>query len=152
MSKIYGKGIPTLIDVERLRQVFGNPERGSTLTYAEIESVLNLDRKSYRFRTVVHAWRAKLYREAKLILRAIPNVGLEVCDAHGEIDYAGRQNKAGMKKIRRAAIVAIHVDRSKLTPEEIGTADNLQRVEAFMRRADITAKPAPSLFEHAQNG
>lgn len=145
--KVYGRGIPTLIDVEKLRQAFGNPERGSTLTYGELESVINQDRKSYRFRTVVHAWRSKLYREAHLILRAIPNVGLEVCDAHGEIDYAGRQNKAGMKKIRRAAIVATYVDRSKLTPEEIGTAENLQRVEAFMRRADITAKSTPSLFD-----
>lgn len=56
-------GVPVKPDVDRLIEAFGIPEIGKTISYSEVADVILVPHGSYRFNTVVHAWRKQLLRE-----------------------------------------------------------------------------------------
>ncbi len=61
-AKLYFGGLPTEMDVRRLRDAF-TPKVGTGVTYEEIENVIGARYKSGRFDSVTSAWRRGLMRE-----------------------------------------------------------------------------------------
>jgi hypothetical protein len=143
--QIYRRGIPTLIDVEKLREYFGVPKIGQTITYKEIEVVISVEFNSYRWHSVIHAWRDKIEREANIIFRAIPGEGLQACSPKARIDLATRHYRGGIKKIVRAGDIAAKTERRELDDEEKKLADFLQVSGAKLSTAMALQPKSPSL-------
>lgn len=142
---IYRKGIPTHIDVNKLREAFGVPEPGTRITYSQIEDVTNLERGSFRYQTVVNAWRSKLDRENNVLFRALNGEYFEVLDSHGRIDVAGRKKKYGFRMLAKATNIASRTDRTDLTEDELKTQDHLTNVWARVQLLDQVRNQASSL-------
>ena len=133
---IYKKGLPTHIDVNKLRVAFGVPSPGDRILYAELEDITGLDKDTARFKTVVTAWRSKLDQESNIIFRAVPGECLEVLDGHGRIDVAGKKKKYGFRMMARATNIASRTDRSSLTSDELKTQDHLTGMWARIQLLD----------------
>lgn len=121
----YRKGIPTKLDVERLIAKFGVPAIGSTINYADIEEVLGCNRKSHRFGTVTNAWRKRLDREHNLILAGNREGAFEVLPPHRRVNYASSGFKQGLRKVTRAADIAVRTSVEALNAEERRVVDHI---------------------------
>ena len=133
MGNTFGAGIPTSLDVEKLMTRFGVPDPGDVLPYGEIEHEIKQERGSYRWGSVISAWRKKLEREYNIILEAVPNKGYKALDGAGRVDLAGRTYKGGLRRVTRAATVAVKTDRSTLTDEQKRVVDHIQDAGAKLR-------------------
>ena len=136
---LYFNGIPTSLDVEKLRDAFGVPVPGTVLTHEQIEAVLGQERTSCRYKTVLNSWRKKLERESNILFRALHGAGIEVLDSHGRVDVAGRTYKHGLRRIAKSADIAMRTDQTDLTPEEARVCEHLARTGSSLRLAAITA-------------
>jgi len=125
--------MPTDVDVERMRQAFGVPQPGQIITYRDIEDLLKVRRETGRFRSVTTAWRKRLDREHNVSVKAIPNVGYEARDSHARVDYGTRTYKGGLRRIGKAAMLAVRTDRSGLDPDEVRALTHIATVGAQLR-------------------
>ena len=62
-------------NVQLLIDELGIPDTNSAIQYEELEDILSLDRDSARYRTIIHAWRLRLYREHNLHLICLHRIG-----------------------------------------------------------------------------
>jgi hypothetical protein len=136
---IFHGGVPTIMDVENLIKQFGIPKTGTTISYDDLEACLGLERKSWRFKTVITAWRKRLIRAHNLVSEGVMNVGIEFLDDSRRVNHASRKYKGGLKKIERASCIAATTNQDQLTPEERRCCDHLQRIGAQIRLAEATA-------------
>lgn len=138
-DQMFFKGIPTDIDLDKLRVRFAVPAPGTIITYQEIESALGISKGSHRFKTVVCAWRRKLDREHNILMKAQVGIGLVSLDGHGRIDTASRTHVQGLKKIRKSGEIAARTGDEDLTPEEKRARDHTISVSASLILAAKTA-------------
>lgn len=139
MGSLVLGGMPTDIDVERLRQELGVPRPGDTVPYKKIEDVLHLPRTANRWKSVVGAWRRRLYRENNVMMKAMPNEGYRVLDNHGRVDHGMRTYKGGLRRVYGASVEAVRIERAGLDASEVRTLDHIASVGAQLRLTAITA-------------
>lgn len=132
-SRLFKGSIPTDVDVELLRQKFGVPDPGQTILYTEIEKAINQPHQSNRWRSIVTAWRKKLDRESNILLRAEPRKGFVAMDGHSRVDYSTSTFRGGLRRVAKAALVAVRTDRDSLDPEETRALDHVQKVAGAIR-------------------
>ena len=132
------KGIPTKLDVDKLIQRFGIPEENATFTWEEIAETIGQEKGTYRFKTVVTAWRRQLEQDHNVLLFAPgQNVGLTVADANTRIDLASRQislregNKAlWVERVYRTAADALDGARAETQNRILTAYSSLLRLTA----------------------
>ena len=138
----FGKGVPTTIDVNILREKIGLPEIGQLIPYAKIEELIDVTRDNARFKSITDAWRRKLYRENNLWLEAIPNKGFSCIDPKGRIERGAKFHRSGIKRIYRSAILAQRTETTTLDPGQLRTRDFLVTTGASLQLAAATAAKA----------
>lgn len=138
-SQMYFGGVPTDLDVEKLKTKFGVPAPGTAISYQAIAECLGISRNEFRWHSVVGAWRRHLDRQFNVILKAVKNDGFVALDPSGRVDYSGRKYKGGLRQVVRAATVAARTDRGSLSPEEVRVCDHIQNTGASLRLAAATA-------------
>lgn len=138
-SQMYFGGVPTDLDVEKLKTKFGVPAPGTAISYQAIAECLGISRNEFRWHSVVGAWRRHLDRQFNVILKAMKNDGFVALDPSGRVDYSGRKYKGGLRQVVRAATVAARTDRGSLSPEEVRVCDHIQNTGASLRLAAATA-------------
>lgn len=134
-GKLFGGGLPTKIDVDELLNRFGTPQPGTLIRYGDIEEVIGVEKGTYRWGSVIAAWRRRLERDHDLILKARAGEGFDVLDAHGRVHFAADKHRSGMRAFARAASVAERTDRSELSSEERGALDFVAKIGGVVRTA-----------------
>jgi hypothetical protein len=138
-TQLFKGGAPTGPDIDRIIAKFGTPQVHAVIKWEEIEEVLGLARTKSRFRTIVYAWRRKLYRELNIVTEAVPGVGVKVLDPHQRIDLSGRRYRTHVRGVRRAGRIAERTDSGSLTQDEIRVRDALCRGASAISLAAATA-------------
>jgi hypothetical protein len=139
MSKQFFGGVPTDIEVKQLSERFGVPVAGQIVTYESITEAIKVDKSTYRWRTVVTAWRKKLEREHNIILKAIDNVGFEALNAAGRVELSARVFKQAVRRTGRAANIAAQTNRAELSEDQRKVCDHIQNTGAALRLAAAQA-------------
>lgn len=135
----FHSGVPTAPDVEALCKAFQDIKPRAVIPWEAFENVVGADRRKARFKTVVAAWRRKLYRESNILFRACHGVGLEYCDPMARIDVGGAKYESGVKNMLRARDIAANTDSDALSPDARKAQDHIVRTTAQIALAMKTS-------------
>ncbi len=109
MAKAFFGGIPTSIDVRKLREAFPSLREGDEITHEQVEAVIGSERHASRYRTVTSAWRRELLRNDGIEIGAVIGIGFRCLTPPERIDSSVAGVKAGARKqiraVRRAEFV-----------------------------------------------
>lgn len=131
-------GVPTAPDVQKLIDQLGVPEVGTLIAYDTLAGVIRSHPDSSRFISVITAWRKRLDREHNVIMDAVPNKGYKILDPKGRVAQSSNRLKSGMRKVRRAADVALRTDAATLTDDEKRARDCVINVGSQTQLAAAT--------------
>lgn len=123
-------GLPTKPEVDKLINQFRNLKPGDKIYYEQIERLIGVKKDTYRFRSIIVAWRKQLRNEYNIELAAVMNEGYQVMNGSERIEFAAKTTKYGVKRVRRAGDVVLRTNRIDLKPEERIIADHLVKVAA----------------------
>lgn len=147
MSKMFIGGVPTAMDVDRLMSDL-DPQANAQISYADVEAIIGVAHKEYRFKTVTNAWRRRLFRE-KFLQTVADGEAFHFLSADQALSY-GRK---GLSRIGRAAgRLRIRVDAinaTELSSGELRDKHTLLRresqaiLEAVQKSAKSIAGPRP---------
>jgi hypothetical protein len=126
--KAYFGGMPTLPDITRIQKEYPSLSVGDFISYETLEKILQNEKNTLRFKTVVHSWRKKMMRENKIVLVPDPGIGLRVASPTERLDLSGRKIESGFRSIKMAARIAAETERDKLTEEQRKTCDHYIRI------------------------
>jgi hypothetical protein len=116
-TRAWFKGVPTALDVEALEKEFGVPTEGQIIPYESIRQVLHNPGES-RLRTVLHAWRSKLYHEQNVVMGAVPGEGLKALAPGERVTLGGKKVQYAVRGIGRSARLLTVTPTERLTPTE----------------------------------
>lgn len=135
-GKSYFRGIPTKIDVDRIIEQFGIPEEGTEIDMKDIAKVIRVEKRSYRFSTVVTAWKKRLFREHNILMVATGEGSYRAAAPDERIDYSTRKVSSGRRAIGRAIVIAHSTDAGRLSEAMQTTAKSIVALnESKMRLA-----------------
>ena len=113
-------GIPLAPDVKKLEEAFGVPEEDLHISWDEMETVLGMERKSNRFKSVWAAWSKQLFAEHNVVMKSIGNgQGVKALIPDDRIKLSVNWLEQSAKRIRRAIKVADQTDDHRLSDESI---------------------------------
>ena len=116
-GSVYFKGIPTKVDVDRLVVKYGVPEEGTEISLREIAEVLAIEELSFRFKTVVSAWRRLLFRTHNVLMVGTGERTLVCADPETRVKTAVGKITHGRKSIGRGVVIAYQTDALRLTKD-----------------------------------
>lgn len=126
-TELYNKGIPVLIDLNKLVDYIGVPNIGEVIDHSLISEILGYSKNinKHRYDHIIKKWKDKLERENNILLRTLVNRGFQVCDASNRIDCASDKYKQGVRRIMRAGEIASRTNRNELNEEQKKVSDFL---------------------------
>jgi hypothetical protein len=133
-SKLFFGGVPTKIDIDRLQKSFGIPRHGDLLRHDDISKVIDVDKKSARYRTVVNQWRRILLNEHGIELASETGVGYKVLSDPERVDHGGKRFGRSVRATVRSAKMAAMIPLEKLEGVDKKKAEHLKL--ATMRIAE----------------
>jgi hypothetical protein len=143
---IFKGGVPTKIEVDALMENI-DARHGTIVSFDEIERVIGVTRDKARFRSVVEAWRKRLFREKLIQTRSIAGELHLLSD-----DEAHDFGKSNLSRIGRATgrlcVRVEAVDATKLSGERRDGHNLLRReanamLDAARKSAKAIAAPKP---------
>lgn len=136
-SLLYFKGLPTDMDIRKLREKYPITEltRGKVITYAEIEKLLELEWNSNRFKTVTNRWRRLIEKESGLYLDPnIPGVSFKVLTHQEQVVKMRKKQKTGNRCYRNVVKIG-----KNTSPDELSEEDKKELRFNMMKAAKMTA-------------
>ncbi len=148
-SGVFGGGVPTDIDLRRLREAFppDSLKVGTLIPYANVAAAILCEVNSYRYRTVTNRWRKIIEAEHGKIIGTKAKEGFIVLDDHEKLDLSSAKLRSSRRAARRSLQVAAKIDRKELTESECIAHDlNTLRAAAITATSQIRkALDLPSL-------
>jgi hypothetical protein len=146
---VFFGGVPTDIDIRTLREAFPESKMapGVKISYDKVAELLDVESRSYRFRTVTHRWRRLVEKDTGIVIGA-GNGTFVVMDDHEKLDLSVSKLRASYRSVRRSVTVAGLTDRKVLTTEEQKKYDALTaKQKAMLAAAQVRGaqKELPSL-------
>lgn len=138
-TKLYFGGIPTKVDVDKLIEEFKNYKEGDLIPYESIEETISEKRKSFRWASVVTAWRKRLYRENNMLLIAEANKGFLIANPEERITHCAGMVNQGKRKIFRGASIASATEANRLSEDGQKKRDHLRMLPARLKLAEQVA-------------
>jgi len=137
MNKQYFGGLPTNLDVRKLRKAFDPLHVGTEITYEMVEDVLGIAQDKPRWKTVTAAWRKQLLNEEGLDLGiGKAGVSFKCLNEKERIDDSIGRFKQGTRKQMRAVkrAIVVQTDDPLLQKKQ----DSIQRFgAAIMHEANL---------------
>jgi hypothetical protein len=127
---MWNAGVPTEPDVRRLDEAFPALEIGDVIQHEAIEAVLGIGRKTFRYKTVVNAWRRRMEAERNIVLGAVIGEGYRVLTDAERVECGGGKLRSAGRATTRAATLVTGADRAKLPPELQAKADHVSAAAA----------------------
>lgn len=141
-------GIPTDIDVKRLREMYPDNTLtpGKAISYESVCKVIGTESsKSNRFHSVTSAWRKNIEKESGIILKA-HNGQFLVCDEADKAQLSVDKGKTAIRATRRSIVLGKLVDRNALTEDQRKRFDCTQRYNSSVLALQ-SVKPKAELPE-----
>jgi len=136
---IFNGGRSTEPEVNDLIEQIGVPSVGEQIPYTQIEAIIKVRRRTFRWNSIIIAWRKRLEREHNILLKAVPNEGYEVLNNSGRINLGGKFFKEGLRRVGRAVKVVSCTSRDGLSDQEKKAADHIQTTGAAIHLSAQTA-------------
>jgi len=127
---LYFGGVPTDIELARLRERYQVPEEGQVIPYAEIAELIGTPRESTRFKTVTDRWRSVLWREYNVLVGVERGVGFKVLSPDERVDHGSSKYRGGLRAVKRGSAVVTSSDRARMSEESQRRADHVAQVTA----------------------
>lgn len=127
MAKMYFAGLPTEIDLDKLREAYGVPKEGDVISYDEISKLIGVGVRSHRFVTVTTAWRRNLVREHNVYMKAHDGK-FEVMNPSARVNLGSQKLRTGARCFRKANIIVTSTDTGRLTAEQKEQARHIQMI------------------------
>ena len=91
MQKTYFNGLPTDLDIRRIRDQFPDDALNceQKISHEEIEQIIECSRDSYRYKTVTARWRKLVENSTNKIIGADRGTGFIVLSEPGKLDLSG---------------------------------------------------------------
>lgn len=144
MSKLFLGGVPTAPDVKKLRKAFPELVDGQDISHEEVESVLNMDSRSSRYRSVTTAWRKEMLNEENIEVSAVAGVGFRCLTGPERLSTNIKGFRAGTRKqgksIRRVTMVPA---------EKLGEQDQAKQLH-LMRLGSQIVQQAASVMKQIE--
>lgn len=120
MQKSFVGGVPTDLDIKKLRDEYPieNMKYGDVIPYSDVEELLQVKKRSYRFQTVTNRWRKTILRETNIIIGTVPSIGFKILNDSEKVNLSGDKLKRAAKSMRTSMIVASKVIIKNITQEE----------------------------------
>ena len=148
MNKQYFGGLPTNLDVRKLRKAFDPLHVGTEITYEMVEDVLGIPQHTARWKTVTAAWRKQLLNDEGLDLGiGQAGVSFKCLNDTERVNNSIGGLKQGARKVMRSVKRAVFVKTDD--PELQRKQALLQRTgaamlhEAHIGQRAITTAPKP---------
>ena len=130
---VFQRGLPTDLDIKRLREVFPDNELlpGKIIEYSQIAVTIGIQTSTSRFKTVTKAWRDKMELESGIIL--VPVNGQKkyrVCDDADKASLSISKSNTAGRYAKRAIQIGNQVNRKNLTEDQLKRFDCNQRFAA----------------------
>ena len=131
-TKLFFGGIPTDIDVKRLRESWpeNDMKPGDKFSYTAIETVLNESRQSNRFRTITNRWRRVVEHATGTIIGPDNGEGLKVLSETEKLELSRSKLRTSARMGRRSLTVLARTDRRALSEADQAAYDHQQKVSA----------------------
>lgn len=125
MNKLFLGGVPTEVDVRKLREAFATIKEGDEIAHEQVEQVLSLARTTNRYRGVTLSWRKSLQRDHGIQLGAVAGVGFRCLNPQERVSDGVKGFQSGARKQLRAvkSVAMVRTDDPQL-----------QAKQALMRR------------------
>ena len=143
-------GAPTEPAVNNLMEFFGVPDEGTIISWEDLEAVLSLSRSTSRFRTVVGAWRSKLFREHNVFMSAVGSGGgLVSSPPNTRVDVAARKIEQGRRAVLSGMFLAATTDHARLDADRQRTVASIAALNGVVLQLHTSAwknaKPLPEV-------
>lgn len=144
-SNLFLGGVPTKPDVEKLRKHYGVPKEGVVIRFDEMEELLAMNRRTFRFKTVLNSWRKAMDREHNVVFGPERGVGLVALPPNGRVELGAHKFRFGSRMIGRAGRIVATTDSARLTPENQRAADHITRTVSSIKLAMVTSSKPQAL-------
>lgn len=144
MSTTYFGGIPTRIEVKKLRDSFPNEAlaAGAVITHEQVADLIDCEYRTNRYRAVTNAWRKEVERETSKIIGPDPE-GFRVLSEGEKVKLSSSKIMSAGRAARRSYVVASRVDTKKLSDQDMAEYDhNVKKATAVITAARVKAKVA----------
>ena len=125
-KELFFGGVPVGPDVDALDMAFPDLKHDQILTHDEVSSVVDYPWRSSRYRTVLSAWRKRLFEERQIELQAIRSVGLKVMTNTERVECHIGKAASGIKTIVKAGERIAAVPRKGLSSDATKRAEHAQ--------------------------
>lgn len=140
-THIFSGGIPTDPDVKKLMTALGTIQPGLIVRHDDIEGILKLKRGTPRYRTVVAAWRRRMFNEQNIDMDAISGLGFRVLKPFERVTSSTRDFRQGVRKIGKSVRRIVAAPLEELSTREQATVENVQRrMQATLATAQADRK------------
>lgn len=128
-------GVSTEEEVARLMQL--NIEPGEIVPYGRIERLSGVRHGTSRFKTVIHAWTRRVFREQKLQHASVRGVGIRFLTEKQALEKGVHDTNLTATAERRIATRMKAINRPQLLPLD---QKRHQLLERFLRERDHAAR------------
>lgn len=123
-AKMFFGGVPVAPDVSRLIEHFGITKPGDHIPHEQVETVLGLDRKKNRYRTVTKAWCDALWEQHN-VRQIVRDGGFETLTPEQRMDYGEYQRTKGVRRMTQAVKEIITTPTNELDDRQQRRHTNL---------------------------
>lgn len=134
-QKVYFKGLPTTMDINKLIDTYTKdmliPDY--EIPYDEVAEIVGVRYGSLRFKTITERWRKKCMNLYNIIIGCKEGEkSFIVLNEKGKLNLSGRKNQTATKLVKTSALIAMLVDRRKLTEDEAKELDFIKEKNSKM--------------------
>ena len=129
---------PTEAEIKLLLDTFGTPTVNEVITHDVIAKAARVAMRSFRYRTVVNAWRGKLYREQNVEMLSVRGIGYKRADGEARVAEKVSRTKSHLRGVRRQGERAARIPNTELNEEQRKLRDHVVAGAVALRQFAAT--------------
>lgn len=128
----YFGGIPTEPDVKKIRETYPEEdlEIGEIVKYEEIEKLINVNRKSHRFKGVTNHWRKAVFDEKNILIAAERGIGFKKLSEGEKVGQTSLHLRKAGRAVNRSYVIIGKIDTRQLSEEQRRQLDHNQTISS----------------------
>jgi hypothetical protein len=139
-TQVWLAGVSTDIEVDRLNKAFPNLKIGDRFTDEDLEIILELEKDSQRFSTVMDRWRRYCQNRKNLLITRDRITGYHVADDNERTEVAEDTLEKAVGRIDRAVKILHGTDKYKLDEPHLKKHDHISICLGSIKSAYIAEK------------
>jgi len=146
---VFFSGVPTEPDIKKIMEKYPHTkmEPGQQIGYEEIGTLLGIDKKSSRFRTITNRWRKLMQSKFGIVIDTIPGEGFKVLTECEKVGLGSKKLVSAGNMAKKAYYVFSVTDVKQLDDQSRKEYDHsLKRTVATLQIQNLRPRAAlPSM-------